>query len=264
MWFPFSSLNSLLTPFTAYFWERIDLLSGFLPACGGVRSEKKRNYHSLDSGEAGLSGERVESLTIFAFTRPRSRLHTGDSDDLTVRQVLIERKNLLGISSCPKDTSMCRFSGPWIETTIFHLSSEHWAVAVVTLLTLLTLHFVNEKTIVSFFFPDQAKESLLCLPENPHISHTRLPYNSTYISTYLTLGGAQGLDLGPGTVLCDGSPKDMSIRKGMAVHVTNTETSWCHVSGCHVSGVSQISSWLNQKVQIGLRLTGVGSIKPAS
>lgn len=160
-WFMPTSVSVLAPPHPLIlFWHHSQLISekeltscpGFCLHVVACALKKKRNYHSLDSGEAGLSGERVESLAIFAFTRPRSRLHTAVSDDLTARHVLIERKNLLGISSCPKDTSMRRFSGPWIERTIFHLSSEHWAVAVVTLLTLLTLHFVNEKTIVSFFF----------------------------------------------------------------------------------------------------------------
>lgn len=80
----FSSLNSLLTPFTAYFWERIDLLSGFLAACCGGRSEKKkktqRDCRSLDSGDAGLSGDAVEALDhicihppVLPFTRRQQR-----------------------------------------------------------------------------------------------------------------------------------------------------------------------------------------------
>lgn len=79
----FSSLNSLLTPFAAYFRERNVLLSVFSAACCGAGSEKRRNYCSLGTG---LSGGRVVPLAVFHYFHYSVQLlclHTGGSDDLT-------------------------------------------------------------------------------------------------------------------------------------------------------------------------------------
>ena len=87
----FSSLNFLLTPFAAYFWERNDLLALFFGTC----SEKQRHYCTSDSEVAAWAGEGVTSLTVFAFTCSHSCFR-----DLAGRHVPIERKNLSCTLSC--------------------------------------------------------------------------------------------------------------------------------------------------------------------
>lgn len=69
----------------------------------------QRDYCSLDWGDARLSGDGVEALAIFAFTRTRSRLHAGDGDDLTGRRRALREKEALVCVALLKDTSACRF-----------------------------------------------------------------------------------------------------------------------------------------------------------
>lgn len=74
-----------------------------------LKNKTQRDYGRLDSGDAGLWGDGVEALAIFAFTRPRSRLHAGNSDDLTGRRRAHREKEALVHVPLLKDTSACRF-----------------------------------------------------------------------------------------------------------------------------------------------------------
>lgn len=94
----FSSLNSLLTPFTAYFRERIDLLSGcWRRVVVRALQKNQRDSCSLDSGGAGLSGDGVEAHARALVYTPVTAMTSQDADEPLAHVALL------------KDTLACRF-----------------------------------------------------------------------------------------------------------------------------------------------------------